>query len=246
MIRLAAFLFIVLCTAPALSGAATFPEKPPDTDFFVDQSALIRLEERTQINELASGLLTEERVPIYVVTIRSLAGQDAAGMSIEQYARELFDHWGIGFTDRNNGMLLVVSAGDRKARIELGEDWAHRHDTAAKSIMDDLIIPKFKQDNYSLGILDGVRGMEAMARGLDLPRPTAPWWFWPALILGLVGVIFLIVNLFRTGRKGWAWAVILALVAVLFFALRAAASSGGSGGGFGGGSGGGGGATGSW
>ena len=246
MTRLTVPLFIVFLAVPTLAHAASFPEKPPDTDFFVDQATLIVPEDRAKINEIASRLLKEERIPMYVVSIRSLAEQDAAGMSIDEYARALFDHWGVGFTDRNNGMLLVVSKGDRRARIELGADWAGRYDTAARSVMDELIVPKFKQDNYSTGIVDGVRGLDAMARGLGLPRPTTPWWFWPVVIAGLIGVVLLIINLFKTGRKGWAWALILGLAAILFFMLRAAAAGGGSGGGFGGGSGGGGGASGSW
>jgi uncharacterized protein len=141
-------------------------------------------------------------------------------------------------------MLLLVSLGDREARIELGADWGGRHDAAAASIMQDLIVPAFKRGDYSTGIVDGVRGMDAMGRGLGLPRPTAPWWFLPAVILGGIAFVLLIVNLFRTGRRGWAWALLAALAALLFFIARNAGS--GSGGGFGGGSGGGGGATGSW
>ena len=92
--------------------------------------------------------------------------------------------------------------------------------------------------------MDGARGLDAVARGLGLPRPTRPAWVLPLLIVGAIGFVLLVVNLFKTGRKGWAWALILAMAALLFFALRAASS--GSSGGFGGGSSGGGGASGSW
>ena len=110
--------------------------------------------------------------------------------------------------------------------------------------MQSLIIPAFKRGDYSTGISDGVRGMDAMARGLQLPKPTAPWWFWPAVIIGGIGLVMLIINLFKTGRSGWAWALIVGIGLLLFFILRNMPS--GSGGGFGGGSSGGGGATGSW
>jgi uncharacterized protein len=84
-----------------------------------------------------------------------------------------------------------------------------------------------------------------MARGLQLPRPTTPWWFWPVLIAAAIFLGVLIYNLFKKGKSGWAWALIAALAVLIFFLLRTAAA-GGSGGGFGGGSSGGGGATGSW
>jgi len=64
--------------------------------------------------------------------------------------------------------------------------------------------------------------------------------------LGVIGIVILIINLFKSGKSGWAWALIAFLGVAIFFLLRSAASSGGSGGGFGGGFSGGGGATGSW
>ena len=66
----------------------------------------------------------------------------------------------------------------------------------------------FKDRNFSMGILEGVRGMEAMARGLQLPKPEAPWWFLPLLIGAGIFVILLVYNLFKSGKTGWAWAVI--------------------------------------
>jgi uncharacterized protein len=239
-------LAVLLCTGPA--SAVTFPEKPPKSDWFVDSAELIDPTDRENVNELAKQLFGEHRIPIYAVTIRSLAAMDASSRSIEGYARELFDHWGIGSQDRNVGMLLLVSLGDRKARIELGADWGGRHDAAAASVMQDLIVPAFKRGDYSTGIVAGVRGMDAMGRGLGLPRPTAPWWFLPAGILGGIAFIALIVNLFRTGRSGWAWALLAGVAALLFFIAHSASSGsgGGSGGGLGGGSGGGGGASGGW
>ena len=224
--------------------AVTFPDKPPRKAFFVDEAGLITPEDADAINQIASKLLREERVPLFVVTIRGLSAYEADRGGVERYARQLFDHWGIGSKKRNFGMLLLVSAGDRNARIELGADWSGRHDAEARTVMDDLIIPQFKRGDFSLGILDGVRGMDAMARGLALPRAATPWWFWPAVIIGAIVIVAVIVSLFKSGRKGWGWALIALLGIILFFALRSAMS--GSGGGFGGGGGGGGGASGSW
>ena len=239
-------ILLLLLLIPLSALAVTFPDKPAQEHFFRDSAYLIASDAAEQIDSRASALLKEEKVPLYVVTIPSLASQDALTYSIEKYATELFDHWGIGFQDRNYGILLLVSLGDRKARIELGADWGNEYDYQAEQVMSELIIPAFKRDDYATGIADGVRGLDAMARGLGLPKPTTPKWFWPVVIGGLILVILLIVNLFKTGRKGWAWALLALLGVIIFFVLRSAMSSSGSGGGFGGGSSGGGGATGSW
>ncbi|MDH4182723.1 MAG: TPM domain-containing protein [Nitrospinota bacterium] len=226
--------------------AVEFPQKPADTDWYVDMAEMIDANTAQSINKTALPLWVNENVPMYVVTIASLASMGAANYTVEGYATELFNHWGIGSEDRNYGMLLLVSRGDRKARIELGAGWGHEHDSAMQQVMDTLIVPAFKRGDFGLGISDGVRGMDSVARGLALPKPTAPWWFLPLVIVSVIGLIALIYNLFKTGRSGWAWALIVALAIALFFIIRNAGSSSGSGGGFGGGSSGGGGASGSW
>jgi uncharacterized protein len=236
--------FLICLVLPA--RAATFPEKPPASHFYSDEAGLIHEAEGREIDRIASDLLKEQKVPVIVVTIDSLAAHDAAGYTIERYAAALFNDWGIGSQRRNYGMLLLVSRGDRRARIELGAAWGRSYDLQAQRVMDTLIVPEFKRGSYSEGILAGVRGMDAMARGLQLPSPKRPWWVLPLFLAFIAGVIAVIVSLFKSGRKGWGWALIIALGALLFFLLRAAAQSGGSGGAFGGGSSGGGGASGSW
>jgi uncharacterized protein len=221
----------------------TYPPKPKRTDYFSDQAYMIKPEQRTEINKIAAALLNEEKIPLYVVTIKSLSDHEASGMSIEEYAEKLFNKWGIGFKDRNYGILLLVSKGDRKARIELGKAWNNKNDIQSQDIMDNLIIRQFKNGNFSLGVLDGVRGLDAMARGLGLPKSTPPWWQLPLIIILFILFVLMIINLFKTGRSGWAWALIILFGTLLFFILRNAGSSSS---GFGGGFSGGGGATGSW
>jgi uncharacterized protein len=185
-------------------------------------------------------------VPLITVIIPALLSYQASHLSIESYALELFNYWGIGRQQRNYGILLLISKGDRRARIEFGAAWAHRHDFEAQQVMDTLIIPQFKEGNFSGGVLAGVRGLDALARGLALPKPQAPWWAGP-LTAGLaVTAIGVVISLFRNGRRGWGWALIAFLGILIFTILSASASRSGSRGAFGGGSGGGGGASGSW
>lgn len=250
--RTALMALATVCMAAHTGHAGVeYPERPGERDFIVDEAGLIEPEDAERIRGLCDTLLTDMAVPIIVVTIPSLRSYGAKRWTIERYASNLFDEWGIGYQKWNHGILLLVSVDDRKARIELGADYAGTHDDETRQIMNELIIPRFKQGDYSAGIYDGVRGLDAMARGLEIPTPPRPWWHY-LLWLGFVGLgIFTAVSLYRRGASGWAWLFWGALFTVLFFILRAAlsrSSSGGgfSGGSFGGGSSGGGGATGSW
>jgi uncharacterized protein len=239
-------LALLMLLVPQVSFGVTFPEKPSSEHYYVDDAGLINSETGARIDEIAAALLSDEKIPLYAVTIPSLAAHDAVTYSIEQYATALFDHWGIGWKDRNYGILLIISRGDRKARIELGAGWGREFDYQAQQVMDQLIVPAFKRGDFSNGIADGVRGLDAMARGLELPEAKAPWWVLPAIIICLILTIAMIINLFKTGRKGWAWVLIAGLGVFVFFVIRGMLSNSGSSGGFGGGFSGGGGATGSW
>jgi uncharacterized protein len=236
---LTAFLLCLLVFNQA--SAVTFPEKPPKEHYYVDQGELLAAEDAIAIDKIAASLLSEEKIPIIVVTIPSLISFQASSHTVDSYTSALFDEWGIGSQERNYGILLLVSVGDRKARIELGKAWGGKNDADARHVMDAMIVPAFKRGEFSAGISEGVNALDKMARGLALPKPKEPWWILPAMILGVLLVIMVIVSLFKSGRSGWGWALIIGLGIAIFFILRAAAASGGSGG-----SSGGGGASGSW
>ena len=232
-------------------------EPPGERQFVLDRAELLNEAQERQIRELAAKLLSEKATPIVVVTINSMAEHGGDGMRIETFAHLLFDQWAIGHAKVNGelwntGILFLVSKNDRKARIELGAGWKRDHDAQALLIMDQQIIPRFRQGQYAKGIIAGVEGLDRMARGLQLPRPPTPWWQ-PWVTAGVIGLaIFTIISLIRRGASGWAWLFWGALFSVIGYLLYTMAnnrSSGGggfSGGSFGGGYSGGGGASGSW
>jgi uncharacterized protein len=249
-------LTVALALGAAQAGtaqSASFPARPPAGTFHVDEAGILGMGEREEIDRIAEDLLAERQIPLVVVTLPNLAARGAAGYTIERYATALFNHWGIGSPDRNLGMFLLVSVGDRRARIELGADWAWDYDAVAAEIMNGLILPEFRADRYGEGILAGARGLDAMARGQPLPAPRRAWWVLPAVFAVMLGVGGLTFSLLHSGRRGAAWAALALLVALLLFLLRLLSRSGGGAGGgsggggaFGGGSSRGGGASGSW
>lgn len=236
-------------------------ERPGEREFIKDLADIITPEDRKKIQEIADKLLKKNGTPIIVVTINSMADHNGAGMRIETFARLLFDQWGIGHAEIhgkpwNTGILLLVSKYDRRARIELGAGWKRDKDAQALEIMNERILPHFKDGDYSTGILAGVEALAAMAEGLALPAPPTkprPWWHY-ALIVAFVGLaIFTVISLIRRGSSGWAWlmwAAIFGLIGYMLYQfLQSSRRSGGggfSGGSFGGGFSGGGGASGSW
>lgn len=201
----------LLCGAPSVRSQ-TFPDRPGQHDFISDEAALIYSQDQQQIKSICDKLLSEEHIPIIVVTIPSLAKYDAT--DIASYARALFDNWGIGSQNQNHGVLLLVSLGDRKARIELGAAWAGAKDDTVRMIMNDIMVPSFKKNDYSRGILQGVQALDTMARGHSV-RKAVSWT--PLLLIGGLIVLGLCVavSLIRRGHAGWGWTLIAAIGALI-------------------------------
>jgi len=170
MVKLRHFLFgaLIALQAAAAASAAGLPEIPTDKKFIQDYAGILPEPARKQIGEIQRTAFETNDTPIIVVTVRSMADYGYAGSSIEIFARDLFDKWQIGKrrpdkTFINRGILLLVSMGDRKARIELGADWGRDWDGQCTYIMDTEIIPAFKQGRFAQGIVNGVVALGAMA-----------------------------------------------------------------------------------
>lgn len=204
-------LALLLIAGPLVStgwAQALFPTRGPSGGVIVsDEIGLIRVEQRREIERIGSTLFKETGFPVVVVTIKSLAAQRAGGYTIERYAREIVDTWKLEPVHRSHGMLLLVSEDDRRARIQLGPAWGSAHDGRAQEVMDSLILPAFRRGDLSQGLLDGVRGFDAMARGLAIPSPPRPWWLIPVAAAGGLLLVAGVVSLVKSGRKSWAWAI---------------------------------------
>lgn len=81
-----------------------------------------------------------------------------AGDPIEDYANTLGREWGIGSKETSNGILLLVAKDDRELRIEVGYGMeGDLTDLKSHRIIDEVIVPRFKEGNYDKGVEDGVR-----------------------------------------------------------------------------------------
>ena len=191
---------------------------------------------------------------IAVVIIPSLNGND-----ISDYNVKLGRAWGVGGKEFSNGVVLLIAKDDHKLNIATGYGVEGAlPDITCKHIIDDVIVPNFKGDDYYRGIDEGTDAIIQAVKG----EYTAPKGYGKKRISGgriifiiIMIIIFIIVSAGKGGgggsfmsRRGFAaWTIANML-------SSGGGSSGGGGGGgssggfggFGGGSFGGGGASGSW
>jgi len=161
------------------SAALDVPPKP--TTPVVDQTNTLTPE---QLKSLEQTILSEEQQTgnqIGILMVASLEGQP-----IENYSLAVARGWGIGGTERNSGVLLLVAKDDRKLRIEVGYGLEGAlPDIRAGQIIRDRISPEFRQNNYFAGIQSGLTGIVTAIHGehdSDLKENTQsearfPWEF---------------------------------------------------------------------
>ena len=197
---------------------------------------------------------------IVIVTVPDLQGYDIPQLSLK-YLRE----WGIGTKGKNNGVLILVSKAERKARIETGSGMEGvLPDILCKQIIDERMIPFFKQDDYYRGFDNTVDAIIQAAAGEYKADPTSQKSGRPSIktILFLVVLFFLLISFLggggggggsymsrrgSSGLGGLPWFIAGSLLGGGGGGSGGGFGGGGGGfGGFGGGGGGGGGASGGW
>ena len=83
--------------------------------FVTDQADLLTLEQEERLEEKLVSWQQETSHEIALVTIKSLEGD-----TIENFTVKLFEEWGIGQKEKDNGLLLLVAKEERSIRIEVG------------------------------------------------------------------------------------------------------------------------------
>ena len=168
---------------------------------------------------------------------------------LEEYSYDVAHQNKIGTKKLDNGILLLIVKGDRKARIEVGYGLEGAlPDALASSIIRNVMFPYFRKEEYYNGITAGVNAIISAVRGEYKAeyKPNKKDKGLPNLLPFIIIIFFIIRFLFRGGRRGGG--------GFIFFpggfggGSSGGSFGGGSFGGFsgGGGSFGGGGASGSW
>jgi uncharacterized protein len=148
--RLAALLLLALAASPA--AAQTFP---PFTGFVVDSANVIPPAEEEAIARRLDALQRATGRQVAVATI-----PDLQGYPIEDYGYRLGRSWGVGLKDVNNAAILIVAPTERKVRIEVGYGLEPvLTDAMSSMIVDETIVPRFKEGKLPQGIVDGANAI---------------------------------------------------------------------------------------
>jgi len=238
------FLFLLLFLFLTSSGLLESQQFPKARGAVNDFAGVLSQEVEASMERIAIELERKTGVAVVVATINTTGDED-----YNEYANKLYEAWGIGKKESNEGVLILNVVQDRKIRIEIGYGLEGIiPDGLAGEIRDTYIIPYLRSGDYNAGLSQGFNAVVSIiARDKNVSitgveRVSTPRRSTRTRERGLPGIVLLILFIFfgpifgrflfpmlilgsLTGRKRGPWGG-------NFF--------GGGGGGFGGGFGGGG------
>jgi uncharacterized protein len=174
-------LILRACVARAL-------EVPPLRARVNDRAGMMREHAVAQLEEWLGQFETQTVHQIAVLTIPSLNGD-----SLEDFSIRVAETWKIGHKGADDGVILIIARDDRKIRIEVGYGLEGAlPDAIANRIIQEVIVPQFRDQDFSGGIESGTLAI-IQAVGGDHPTvdpstlKTAPKSSLSAVLMFIVG-----------------------------------------------------------
>ncbi|MGD1716777.1 TPM domain-containing protein [Dapis sp. BLCC M172] len=151
-----------------------------------DMAEILSPSTETQLNQMISDLEAKNGAEIAVVTVPETQPTPTP----KELATKLFHYWGIGKKGQDNGVLFLVSIGDRRVEIETGKGIQETLPNATVSnIIDSKIIPEFKSGNFESGVVAGTKELVTSLK-------TEKYQLGKASTAGIVSCIFIVIGIF--------------------------------------------------
>ncbi|NMA08849.1 MAG: TPM domain-containing protein [Clostridiales bacterium] len=139
-------LFSLAILSP-LTLAANHPD-PSDAFYVLDQSGVLTDATIADILTRAASLDDQTGAQVCVVTVDFIGSK-----RISDYAYELFNDWGIGSKEKNNGVLLLLVTGAQDYYMLQGTGLESFLTSATlQEILDEYMEPSFAAGDYDAGV----------------------------------------------------------------------------------------------
>ncbi|QNI35391.1 TPM domain-containing protein [Edaphobacter albus] len=202
---------VVLLVLPLAVSAESVKSLPAPTGYINDFAGVLSPATKQQMETLCSQVDRQAHAQIAVVTIKTLDDDQ----TIEEFATELEDKWGVGNKD-DRGVLMVLVMHPRRGRIEVGYGLEGILNDAKVGDIGRSMVPAANQGDYDTAVPLGVRQLASIIAadaGVALTIPGQQYRRQPvreeptplSLTQVLIGggvILLLLFFLARTGNLG--------------------------------------------
>jgi uncharacterized protein len=143
----------LLCT---VAGSTLAFDVPPNDGFVTDAAQLLSPAQEATLERTLNAYQQETSNEIAILTIDSLGTDEIADAAVE-----VGRQWGVGSKEHDNGILILVAYTDRKVFIATGYGLEGAvPDIVAKGIIDEEIVPLFRDGEYYEGLTTAVDALQ--------------------------------------------------------------------------------------
>lgn len=161
-------LLAVLWWSLAAWGQALQPI-PPLSGRVVDAAHWLGPDKRASLERRLAALESSRGSQVAVLTVATTKPEP-----IEAFAIRVADAWKLGRKGVDDGLLILVAREDRTVRIEVGRGLEGAiPDAVAKRIVEEQMIPHFREGDVAGGLEAAIAAVEARLSGEALPPPVA-------------------------------------------------------------------------
>jgi len=138
---------------------------PPLTSPVIDLTNTLTAQQVASLDQTLRAFAARKGSQIQVVVVPTTQPE-----TIEQYSIRVAEQWKLGRKGVDDGAILVVAKDDHAVRIEVGYGLEGAlTDVLAGRIVDQVILPRFRDGDFVGGINEGVARMIAVIDGEPLP-----------------------------------------------------------------------------
>lgn len=168
VVRLAIALVVALLVLVGVPAHADAPV-PALTARVTDETATLTSEQKATLEQSLKDFEAKKGAQIAVLIVPTTAPE-----TIEQYSIRVVEQWKLGRKNVDDGVLLIVAKNDRTLRIEVGYGLEGAlTDVTSNRIINETIVPRFRQGDFYGGISAGVDSIMRVVSGEPLPAPPA-------------------------------------------------------------------------
>lgn len=159
------YLWLVLWVIPLITFAQ-IPERPNPPKLVNDLADILDAGQEQSLEQILVQFNNETSTQIVVVTVPSLNGYDRA-----DFAYRIGETWGVGQQGKNNGIVMLVKpkVGNERGEVYIsvgyGLEGVIPDAVANRQVIDNEMIPRFKENDYYGGIVQGATVIMNLARG---------------------------------------------------------------------------------
>jgi len=168
-------ILLSLCLALCLLlGITASAHAAAQIDYVSDYAGLLTDAERQRLNERAEEITNEYGFGVFVVIVNNY--KEYVNGSIEDFAEQVFHRYGLGWGEKENGILLAMSMDERDYDLYAHGDFGNYAFTDyGKKQLADSFLSYFRRNDWAGGFRAFIENSGSMLRDAKNGSPVDIW-----------------------------------------------------------------------